>query len=73
MTKMALCPSDGTARDAIEQEALRQHAKTSQRKRTAPVHFVGPDDTFDVAPGGLLVLRNNHVKPIAAPSDGEYG
>jgi len=65
---MARSPSDGTS-----QEALRQHAKTSQRERTAPVHFVGPNDTFDVVPGGLLVLRNNHVKPLATPTDGEYG
>ena len=61
------------ARDAVEQDALRRHVHTSQGTGAAPKHFVRPDDTFDVIPGGLLVLRNNAVLPIAAPTDGEYG
>lgn len=60
------------ALETVEQDALRAMA----RRATADCdlrHCFGDGATFDRIPGGIVARRNNHVKPLRTPADGEYG
>ena len=61
------------ALETVEQDALRRMAQHAARHGGVP-HFFSERDTFDRIEGtSMVVRRNNHVKPLTVPADGEYG
>ena len=60
------------ALDAAEQSLLRRMAQKNAREG-GPRQFYGPDDTFDKIGPGIVVRRNNHVKPLINIPPTEYG
>jgi hypothetical protein len=56
--------------DAIE--ANRQALLRKQFKGGTVRHYVGPEDTFDEIPGGMLVRKDDKAALLVVP-DGEYG
>lgn len=61
------------ALEESRQAILRKQA-TQATRDGGPAHYFSASDTFDVLPGGMLVRRNNHTKPLTVQPDGdEYG
>lgn len=63
------------ALEEAEQSILRQQVKKAAAG-TPMQHMFGQTDTYDRVHGvvgGMVLRRNNAVKAIAAPKDGEYG
>ena len=53
-------------------EESRQAILRRQFKFGTVKHYVGPDDTFDEIPGGMLARRDGRTPLLVVP-DGEYG